>query len=134
MRDSTVLKQFRYKKRFMNIVPVEDLKQEANKIFSELDISETSIQDYSARIGLFLHFIGGEGLNHNSFLDFKRYLSSRNDYAVSTKNKYLIAARVLLKELNRRGSLPVDITQNVKTFTQSHKHKRDGLNEKEIGF
>jgi integrase len=37
-----------------------------------------------------------------------------------------------LKELNRLGFLPVDITQNVKLFSQSKKHKREGFTEDEI--
>jgi len=29
--------------------------------------------------------------------------------------------------------LPVDITQNIKSFSQSKKHKKEGLNDQEIG-
>lgn len=109
-----------------------DTKVKAEKIFDLLDVSETTRQDYKYRIGLFLEFTHKNGININSYLDFKRYLTSRTDLTVSTKNKYLATAKIFLKELNRQGVLPADITQNVKTFSQNKKHKRDGLNDEEI--
>jgi len=95
-------------------------------------VQEATRTDYKARIGLFLDYMQMHGLNCNSFLDFKRELAERADLGVSTKNKYLTTARVFLKELNRLGLLPADITQNIKTFNQSKKHKKDGLTEEEI--
>jgi len=59
-------------------------------------------------------------------------LSARNDYSISTKNKYLATARIFLKELNRLGVLPRDITQNVKGFSQSKKHRKYGLNRTQV--
>lgn len=108
------------------------LYQQAKQVFAGLDVSPTTQADYQYRIGLFIEFIGKQGLNVNSYLQYKRYLADRNDIAVATKNKYLAAARVMLKELNRTGALPMDITQNVKAFSQNKKHKRDGLNDTEI--
>jgi integrase len=63
---------------------------------------------------------------------FKRVLAGRTDISVATKNKYLVVARILLKELNRQGILPADITQNIKSFSQGRKHKKDGLTEGEV--
>jgi len=111
---------------------LEDARDRASKVFDLIDISETTRQDYKYRIGLFLDFTQERGLNRNSFLEFKRYLSDRTDLAVSTKNKYLATAKIFLKEANRLGYLPTDITQNIKTFSQNKKHKRDGLNDGEV--
>lgn len=111
---------------------VRDLTEAADKVFSLLDISETTKVDYKYRIGFFLDFVKKEGYHLNSFLDFKRFLSDRPDLAVATKNKYLATAKIFLKELNRQGVLPADVTQNIKVFSQSKKHKREGLNEAEI--
>ncbi len=36
--------------------------------------------------------------------------------------------------MNRQLLIPTDITQNIKSFKQSKKHKRDGLNEEEINL
>src|SRR3989344_1438104 len=113
-------------------IDLNDMKARAGLVFDALDAREMTRKDYKARIGLFLSHIAGSGLNRNSFLDFKRYLEKRADYTVSTKNRYLTSARVFLKELNRQGVLPADITQNVKTFSQIKKHKREGLSENEI--
>jgi len=103
------------------------------KIFDLLDVSETTRKDYKHRIGLFLDFTRERGFNRNSFLEFKRSLAERTDLAVATKNKYLATAKIFLKELNRLGKLPADITQNIKLFNQNKKHRRDGLNDEEIG-
>ncbi len=113
---------------------VDDPQSKAERVFDLLDVSPTTREDYKYRISLFLDFVSEEGLNRNSFLDFKRYLANRTDFSVSTKNKYLATARVFLKELNRQGSVPADITQNIKSFSQSKKHKREGLNEAEMGL
>lgn len=106
----------------------------ARQVFGSLDIAETSRTEYTYRIRLFFEFVRKEGINHNSFLEFKRYLASRNDYSVSTKNKYLITAKVFLREMRRLGLLPVDVTSNVKSFTEARKHKRQGLTESEVGL
>lgn len=111
---------------------IEDTRDKASKVFDLLDVSEATRKDYKYRIGLFLDFTQERGLNRNSFLEFKRVLAERTDLAVSTKNKYLATAKIFLKEANRQGFLPADITQNIKTFSQSKKHKRDGLNDEEI--
>src|SRR3989344_2102263 len=101
-------------------------------IFDGLDVSETTRKDYAARIGLFLSYVNARGFNQQSYLAYKRYLERRTDYSVATKNKYLITARVLLRELVRRGRLPIDITNNIKLFKQSKRHKRSGLTDREV--
>ena len=106
--------------------------ENAWSIFKLLDVNEETRKDYQYRIGHFLNFISAEGLNQDSFLEYKKYLKLLTDYTVATKNKYLITAKVFLKELNRRRLLPVDITQNVKSFSLSKKHKKEGLNDQEI--
>lgn len=101
-------------------------------MFSDLDISDNTRNEYSARIKFFIEFVKKSGFTKNSYLAYKRYLAQRTDLSVSTKNKYLIVARVYCKELHRQGYLPVDITQNIKSFQQSRKHKKDGLSEDEV--
>jgi len=111
---------------------VNNPREQAERAFDLLDVSEETRQDYKYRIGLFLTFMEQNGFNHNTFLEFKRALAERTDITVSTKNKYLATAKIFLKEANRQGAIPADITQNVKTFSQNKKHKRDGLNDGEI--
>lgn len=102
------------------------------QLFANLDVSETTRQEYYSRIKMFIAFIQERGFNKNSYLEYKRHLAQRTDFSVSTKNKYLIVARVYCKELHRQGYLPMDITQNIKSFKQSRKHKKDGFTEDEI--
>ena len=110
----------------------QDLLSQAASVFDLLDVSASTRYDYQARIGVFLGFIREHGLDRNSFLAFKRSLTERTDISVSTKNKFLVTARIFLKELNRQGILPADITQNIKSFSQSRKHKKDGLTDAEV--
>ncbi len=101
-------------------------------IFDSLDIAESTKQDYLARLPRFAGCLKINGLIFDTLLKYKHYLRDRTDLGVASKNKYLVVARIALKELHRRGRLPVDITYNIKSFQQSQKHKVDGLNEDEV--
>jgi len=101
-------------------------------IFDGLDVMEATRIDHKWRIGAFLNFLEQEPLGPNCYLNFKRYLATRTDLSISTKNKYLVSARVLLRELTRRGDLDRDLTLNVRLFQQSKKHKREGVTAKEM--
>ncbi|MCL5125312.1 MAG: tyrosine-type recombinase/integrase [Deltaproteobacteria bacterium] len=103
-----------------------------SKIFANLDVTEATRQEYYHRIRLFIDFVQSHGFTRNSYLEYKRYLAKRTNLSVSTKNKYLIVARVYCKELNRQGFVPIDITLNIKSFKQSRKHKKDGFTESEV--
>ncbi len=104
----------------------------AQNIFDEIDAADSTRADYKYRIQKFLEFLQGNLFSPNVYLAYKRHLASDDSLAVATKNKYLAAARVFLKELNRNGTLPVDITQNVKAFKQDKKHKTEGITEAEF--
>lgn len=114
------------------LITLNNPQEAAKRIFDQLDVSDATRAEYKARIGLFLKFTQENGINHNSYLEFKRSLANKTDFSISTKNKYLATAKIFLKELNREGVLPVDVTQNIKIFNQSKKHKRDGLNDEEV--
>jgi len=109
-----------------------EIKEKADKVFDFLDVREETRADYKYRIGLFLDFVSQRCFNINTYLEYKRYLADRMDYAISTKNKYLITAKVFLRELNKQGLIPADITQNIKVFGQTKKHKREGINDEEM--
>ena len=115
-----------------NLIVINKSRARTETIFDEMDISETTKKDYSARVGLFLSYVGENGFQVNTYLNFKRYLARREDYTVATKNKYLATARVFLRELSRRGMLPLDVTYNVKQFRQSKRHRKVGLTDKEV--
>ncbi|OGG55138.1 hypothetical protein A3D62_00860 [Candidatus Kaiserbacteria bacterium RIFCSPHIGHO2_02_FULL_49_11] len=110
----------------------EGIGVEVNTMFDTLDVCGATRKEYTARAGLFLSFVRARGFNQQSLLSFKRYLEHRTDYSVSTKNKYLATARVLLKELERRGLIPFGVMRGAKCFRQSKKHRREGLTDKEI--
>lgn len=110
---------------------------EAIKAFDLLPVNETTRADYKARIGLYVDFINQHGLNRNTLLDYRRYLDSRTDYSVSTKNKYFTSAKRYTGVLHTAGLIPVDITKDIsgkdlKGFKQNKKHKKDGLQADEV--
>lgn len=104
----------------------------ARRIFELLDAGDNTINDYKSRIEGFLEFVNNKGFTHNSFREYKRHLDNRIDIKTGTKQKYLIAARVWLRELNRVQIIRQDITNNTKGFKQDKKHKRDGITDTEI--
>lgn len=103
-----------------------------DEVFDFLDVAEATKLDYKSRIPIFVEYVKSFGMNANTFLEYKRNLAGKNELSVSTKNKYLASARIFLKELHRKGFLPTDLTQNIKSFKQDKKHKRDGLNSEEM--
>jgi len=109
-----------------------DLTEQAKKVFESLDVSESTRKVYQSNIPYFMSFTDTEGLHHNTFLHYKQFLASQTDISISTKDSRLNAARILLKELNRQGHLPVDITQNVKSFKRNKAHKREGLSNNDM--
>jgi integrase len=114
------------------IVTAPDIADLTKALFGSLDINPTTQADYEMRTPLFMDFVKKHGLNRNTYLDYKRHLGNRADFSVATKAKYLTVAKVVLKELNRQGYLPTDITSTIKGFKQNKKHKKDGINDKEM--
>src|ERR1039458_1590095 len=99
---------------------------DVNAIIDALDVSENTRHEYKQRIKPFLLFVQSEGLSLNVLLEYKRSLAGREDYAISTKNKNLVTAKVFLRECYRLGLIERDITTNVKCFKQDKRHKVDG--------
>ena len=114
------------------IIIVDNLASRAKQVFDGLDVSENTKKEYKSRIGLFISFFQGKTFTPNTYLEFKQYLAARSEFTVSTKNKYLAVCKIFLKELNRFGVIQSDITQNIKSFAQSKKHKKEGLNADEV--
>lgn len=101
-------------------------------IFDELDIAESTKQDYLARLPNFLGFMRRRGITRDILLQYKHYLRARTDLGVASKNKYLVVARLSLKVLHRNGAIPADISLAIKSFGQSSKHKVYGLSQDEV--
>lgn len=110
---------------------------DATRAFDLLQASDATRSDYKARIGLYIDFINVHGLHRNTLIDFRHYLADRTDYSISTKNKYLTAARKYSGILFTAGLVPIDISKDisgttVKGFRSDRKHKKDGIQADEI--
>ena len=105
-------------------------------LLDNLDASDKTIANYKRSAVRFIDHLDAEGINANSLLDFKRRLAADNNLSVSSKNKYLHAARQLARVAHSNNLLPVDITKangiSIKGFKQGRLHKKDGLTEAEL--
>lgn len=117
----------------VELLPSNRLDFIVRQVFDTLDVSETTRREYAVRIRYFLRFTDIHGLNHNSYLEYKRYLQGCQMFSVSTKNKYLISAKVFLDGLHRVRLIPQKITDGIKGFSQNRLHKKDGLTDDDIG-
>lgn len=109
-------------------------KPDVNGIIDSLDVSENTRYEYKQRVKPFLLFVQSEGLSLNIMLEYKRRLAERDDYSVSTRNKYLVCAKLFMRECYRLGLIERDIAANVKCFKQSKKHKVNGLTDEEVSL
>lgn len=101
-------------------------------IFDNMDIMESSKQDYLARLPRFIRFVEMHGVNRDLLLHYKQSLRDDVTLGVSAKNKYLNTARIVLRELYRQGKLAFDLSVGVKSFKQDSRHKVIGLNKQEV--
>jgi integrase len=101
-------------------------------IFDGLDVSESTKEDYLSRLPSFLGFMRRHGVTRDILLHYKHYLRARTDLGVASKNKYLVVARLALRELHRHGAIPANISLGIKSFSQSNKHKVYGLTQDEV--
>lgn len=99
-----------------------------------MDVSDSTIADYAGRLKPFMDYVAANGLTEDTLLSYKRLLASDKSLSVSTKNKKLTVARLLLRELHRRGYISRDISLGVKGFQQTKKHKLSGLNDGDIAL
>lgn len=104
----------------------------AFKLFELCDISQNTIADYRYYLPLFLNYIQKEGFNKTTYLGYKRWLKEQSQWTIATKQKYLVSARVWVKQLFKQGIIPVDLIVDTKTFQQSEKHKKEGLTDEEM--
>ena len=108
---------------------LESLKKQ---VFDMLDVSDGTRREYGVRIKHFIRYVDMHGINFNTYLDYKRFLNGIDTFSTSTKNKYLVAAKVFLDGLFRLQLIPTKITDNIRGFSQNKLHKKDGLNDSDI--
>jgi integrase/recombinase XerC len=98
-------------------------------VFNSLDVRTVTVVDYKYRIKHFYVFIQKEGVDYNLLLRNKRFLEARENYSISTKNKYLTCATVFLRQCRQLGFVRQEINCHVNFFSQSKKHKKFGISE-----
>lgn len=106
-----------------------DRFKDIKELFKSLDLSDNTIKDYIYRLNKFKDFINDNGLSEDILLKYKRFLKYSN-FSTSTRNKYLITAKIFLNELKKNSQ--IKINTDIKLFRQDKKHKRTGLNSEEV--
>ena len=96
------------------VIAVDRLEQIKSKVFDTLDVSEGTRREYFVRVDYFLRFTERNGLNEGSYMEYKRFLASNDTYGVSTKNKYLVSAKVFLDGLHRLRLIPSRLRTELK--------------------
>ena len=91
------------------IIRSDRLELLKNEVFGALDVTDATRNEYRVRITYFIRYAETHGINRNSYLDYKRYLAGIDTFSVSTKNKYLIAAKIFLDGLHRLNLIPQKI-------------------------
>jgi len=107
-------------------------KEVAFKFFELCDVSQNTMADYRYYLPLFLKYVQREGFNKTTYLNYKRWLKEQNHWTIATKQKYLVSARVWIKQLFKQEVIPIDLIADTKTFKQSVKHKKTGVSDKEM--
>lgn len=112
---------------------VEFIELNYHSIIDSLDISEKSKATYKSNGKEFLKFIAANGLNIDSYRNYKGHLLKRTDIKDESKKQKLITAKAILDNLHyHRRILPIDITKGVKNIKTDTGHKKDGLNSDEV--
>jgi len=114
------------------LLHVNQLEILKKQVFNTLDISDVTRNDYLVRIKHFVDYTQKNGLNNNTFLEYKRFLATIDTYSTSTKNKYLISAKVFLDGLYRLQIIPIKLTDNIRGFNQNKLHKKNGITDADI--
>lgn len=99
-------------------------------IIAQMDIEEKSIKNYISHSEIFVRYIERKGLNFNTLVQFKKYLTSLVNIKTGTKRHKLFIAIRLINELKEYGF--IDKIKTVKNFARNTGHLKDGVNAQEI--
>lgn len=87
---------------------------------------QSTKETYKRLVPNFIAFIQANGINSDSYQDFRNTLE-QSKYSATTCNMILSGTSTVLKVAHRKGILPVDITSGVDRFKVSTGHKKEGL-------
>ena len=81
-------------------ITLSTIELEPNSIFNNLDIADNTKRDYLNYIDKFIRYARRFGLSNSILLQYKKYLKNNVNITVATKNKYLVVAKIYLKEFH----------------------------------
>jgi integrase/recombinase XerC len=112
---------------------IEFIELNFESIYNSMDINTNSKKTYISNGKDFFKWVQANGLNINTYRNYKEHLRQRTDIGDKSKNYKLAASKMLLDELHAHYRvLPLDITKGVKGFKISSEHVKDGLNQNEV--
>lgn len=115
----------------------QDRLKYAQQSFEKLRRSDKTIRDYQKAIKNFIRFIDNKPLTQDTLIEYYSELEKHTEWSVSTKNKYLTAAKTLAQILYNTGQIPMDITKDISgksigSFKQSKRHKKNGVKNDDL--
>ena len=126
----TELPDFRDEKRQMigrhSAAIVNHLSNNYQEFIDGTSRKKSTKETYKRLVPNFIAFIQSNGINSDSYQDFRNALEQSN-YSPGTCNMILSGTATVLKVAHRKGILPVDITSGVDRFKVSTGHKKEGL-------
>jgi len=111
---------------------VDFIELNFESIYNSMDINTNSKRTYLSNGKDFLVWIKTNGLNINTFRNYKEHLRQRTDIGAKSKNYKLASAKMLLDLLHAHYRLLPDLTKGVKGFKISSEHVKDGLDIIEV--
>lgn len=97
------------------------------------DLSDTTLKGYRTCLNQFIFWLKANNITQptkDTIKGYKLFLKN-SSYTIATKNQYIRAVKHLFKWLNSRGYY-YNISEDIKEFKDTNKHKRDSLTFKEI--
>lgn len=103
------------------------------QIIEQFDCHAKTRAKYISDVKSFIDFVKMEGLNLNTFRQYKRHLEGLTGISAKTKAVKMTAAKRLLQELHSRYRiLAVDLTAGTRNFKTNTEHVKDGLSASEV--
>lgn len=108
------------------------LSEMVERVLDSCDVKDSSRSSYRYGIRDFLRWNQSGVLGSDTLVSYKRYLRSRSDLSISTKNQYLSGVRIVLRKLHDCGILERDFARGVKGFKVTSHHKRVPITDTQV--
>lgn len=101
------------------------------EVFSGLDLTERTRDQYIREVGRFVEWVEEEGWDREVLVRFKNHLRGDLTLSTNSKSKYLTVSRVFVNRLVTLGIIPFEV-DIPKGFKVGRGHKRQPLKKEDV--